>query len=135
MFLAVLSSAFHEENLEDGSQRTVLRLPAPLAPYQLAVLPLLKKDGLPEKAEAIFNDLRMDFNCQIDEKDAIGRRYRRQDAAGTPFALTIDHQSLEDETATIRERDSMEQVRIPIVSVRDYISERTSMKSLLEKLV
>jgi glycyl-tRNA synthetase len=112
-----------------------LKIPAALAPYQLAVLPLVKKDGLAEKAVEIFNELRLDFNCQIDDKDAIGRRYRRQDAMGTPFAMTVDHQSIEDGTVTIRERDSMEQVRISIDEAKSYIHERTDMQSLLKKLI
>jgi len=114
MFLAMLSYAYTEEKLEDGSERTVLRLPAQLAPYKVAVLPLLKKDGLPEKAREVIDGLKHDYMCQYDEKDAIGRRYRRQDAIGTPFAVTVDHQTLEDNTVTIRERDNMAQERVAI---------------------
>ncbi len=121
MFLAILSYAYQEEQLEDGSERTVLRIPAKLAPYKVAVLPLLKKDGLPEKAREVIDGLKHEFMCQYDEKDAIGRRYRRQDAIGTPFAITIDHQSLEDNTVTIRERDSMEQQRVAIAEVVDIV--------------
>lgn len=111
-FLAVFSNAYQEENLEDGSVRVVLKIPAFLAPIKVAVLPLVKKDGLPEKAREIMDMLMPEFMCQYDEKDAIGRRYRRQDAIGSPFCITIDHQTLEDNTVTIRERDSMLQERI-----------------------
>ena len=114
MFLAILSNAIQNETLEDGSSRVVMQIPAFLAPYKVAVLPLTKKDGLPEKAREIMDTLKMDYNCQYDEKDAIGKRYRRQDAIGTPYAITVDHQSLEDNTVTIRERDSMSQERIAI---------------------
>lgn len=127
MFLAVLSYAYQEEQLEDGSQRTVLKLPAKLAPYKVAVLPLLKKDGLPEKARAVIDGLKDDFMCQYDEKDAIGRRYRRQDAIGTPFAVTVDHQTLEDDTVTIRDRDTMFQERIKIDALEGII--RAKLKS------
>ncbi len=112
MFLAVLSHAFQEEQLPDGSSRTVLRIPRELAPVKAAVLPLVKKDGHPEKAREIFNLLKTRVMCQYDEKDAIGRRYRRQDAIGTPYCITIDNQTLEDNTVTIRDRDTMEQQRI-----------------------
>lgn len=134
MFLAMLSSAYTEEQLEDGSERLVLKLPPVLAPIKAAVLPLVKKDGLPEKAEEILADLRLDFNVQYDEKDAIGRRYRRQDAIGTPFCVTVDHQSLEDNTVTIRHRDSMEQERVPVAEVRAKIEEYSSISNLLRKL-
>jgi glycyl-tRNA synthetase, dimeric type len=114
MFLAVFSHAYTEEKLEDGSTRVVLRLPAKLAPIKAAVLPLVKKDGLPEKAREVMDMLKPYMMCQYDEKDAIGRRYRRQDAIGTPYCITIDNQTMEDNTVTIRERDSMEQKRVPI---------------------
>ena len=133
MFLAVISSCLKEEQLEDGSSRTLLALPAALAPYSVAVLPLLKKDGLPEMAQSIFKKLSLDYNCTIDQKDAIGRRYRRQDAMGTPYAITVDHQSLEDNTVTVRDRDSMQQVRISIDEVSNYIKEKTSLSALLAK--
>ena len=134
MFLAVLSSAYTEETLEDGSKRTVLKIPAPLAPYPVAVLPLLKKEasGLPEKAREILTDLKFDFNCQYDEKDAIGKRYRRQDAIGTPYCVTIDHQTLEDNTVTMRNRDDLSQVRLPARQVKDKLRESCSMQSLLK---
>lgn len=111
-FLAILSHAFTEEKLEDGSERTVLKFPPILAPFKAAILPLTKKDGLPEKAREIIDSLKMDYMCQYDEKDAIGRRYRRQDAIGTPYCITVDHQTLEDNTVTIRDRDSMKQERV-----------------------
>jgi glycyl-tRNA synthetase len=134
MFLAVLSAAFTEEVLEDGSERVVLKIPAPLAPQKVAVLPLVKKDGLPEMANEIYNELKFDFNCQYDEKDAIGRRYRRQDAIGTPLCVTIDHDSLGDGTVTIRDRDSLEQKRIHKDEVAEYIRQHTSINQLLHQL-
>jgi len=136
MFLSVLSAAYTEEILEDGSERTVLKIPAPLAPYQVAVLPLLKKDesGLPQKAREILAELQYDFNCQYDEKDAIGKRYRRQDAIGTPYCVTIDHQTLEDNTVTIRDRDDLSQIRVSIDELKGKLKETTSMESLLRRL-
>ncbi len=121
MFLAVLSHAYTEETLEDGSSRVVLKIPPVLAPLKAAVLPLTKKDGLPEKAREIMDSLKFDYNCAYDEKDAIGKRYRRQDAIGTPYCITIDHQTLEDNTVTIRERDSMEQERVAIADLSGII--------------
>ncbi|MEG2177298.1 MAG: glycine--tRNA ligase [Bacteroidales bacterium] len=119
--LAVLSTAFTEEKLEDGSERVVLKFPAILAPYKIAVLPLVKKDGMPEKAHEIMRQLMPSFMCQYDEKDAIGRRYRRQDAIGTPFCITIDTTTLENDTVTIRDRDSMKQERIAISEIESYV--------------
>ncbi len=123
-FLAVLSYSYTEEKLEDGSERLVMKLPPVLAPIKAAILPLVKKDGMPDKAREIMDTLKMDFMCQYDEKDAIGRRYRRQDAIGTPYCITVDHQTLEDNTVTIRERDSMKQDRIAIDEIGSIISER-----------
>ena len=120
-FLAIISNSYKEETLEDGSERTVMSIPPFLSPYKVAVLPLVKKDGLPEKAREILSDLQEDFNCQYDEKDAIGRRYRRQDAIGTPFCVTIDNQTLEDNTVTVRFRDSMQQVRINSNEVNGFV--------------
>ncbi len=138
MFLQVISAAYCEEELtkEDGSKdmRVVLRLPSALAPVKLAVLPLIRKDGLPEIAEKIADDLKFDFNCQYDDKDSIGRRYRRQDAIGTPYCITVDHQTLNDQTVTIRYRDSMLQERVPVSGLRDIISEKVSLKTLLKEL-
>lgn len=132
MFLAVLSHSLQEETLEDGSTRTVLKLPAILAPVKAAVLPLVKKDGLPEVAHQIIEDLKWDYNVQYDEKDAVGRRYRRQDAAGTPFCITVDHQTLEDQTVTIRHRDTMEQERIGISELSSKLRESISYQSWLQ---
>ncbi|MFN5460440.1 MAG: glycine--tRNA ligase [Bacteroidota bacterium] len=134
LFLATLSASLNNEKLEDGSERTVLKLPGALAPVKAAILPLVNKDGLPEKAEHIFNELKYDFHVQFEEKDTIGKRYRRQDAIGTPYCITLDHQSLEDETVTIRERDSMKQERVNFNRLADIMQERVSMKSLLKKL-
>jgi glycyl-tRNA synthetase len=134
MFLAVFSKSLTEETLKDGSSRTVLKLPPVLAPNQLAVFPLVKKDGLPEMARKIVDDLKWDFTVVYDEKDAVGRRYRRQDALGTPFCVTVDHQSIEDLTVTIRERDHMTQERIPIAALGKMLNEQLSMSELLKKL-
>ena len=136
MFLAVLSAAYTEETLEDGSERTVLKIPAALAPYQVAVLPLLKKEdsGLPQKAREILSDLKFDFNCQYDEKDAIGKRYRRQDAIGTPFCVTVDHQTLEDNTVTIRDRDDLSQIRVSVEELKAKLKEVTALEKLLRAL-
>ncbi len=133
MFLAVFSKSLQEETLEDGSTRTVLRLPAVLAPTKAAVLPLVKKDGLPEIAQQIINNLKWDFNVAYDEKDAVGRRYRRQDALGTPFCITVDHQTIEDQTVTIRHRDTMEQQRVAITELKNIVLEEVSMKNWLLK--
>lgn len=134
MFLSVLSSAYKEEKLEDGSDRVVLRIPAALAPNKVAILPLMKRDGLPEKAMEIMNDLKFDFRCFYEEKDAIGKRYRRQDAIGTPYCITIDHQTLTDNTVTIRHRDSMKQDRVDVAAVKSIIQESVSLASLLKTI-
>ena len=123
MFLAVLSHSLKEEVLEDGSQRTVLKLPFILAPTKAAILPLIKKDGLPELAKTIVAQLQWNFNVIYDEKDAVGRRYRRQDAAGTPYCITVDHQSLEDQTVTLRNRDTMDQIRVSIATLGEHMQE------------
>lgn len=133
-FLAVFSASYREETLEDGEQRTVLRLPALLAPVKLGVFPLIKKDGLPEIARKIFEELRLDYNCRYDEKDSIGKRYRRQDAIGTPFCITVDHQTLEDRTVTLRDRDTMKQERVAIVQLRDILDKQLDFKNWLNKL-
>jgi glycyl-tRNA synthetase len=134
MFLAVFSQALQEETLEDGSTRTVLRLPSVLAPTKAAVLPLVKKDGLPEIAKDIIEELKWDFNVAYDEKDAVGRRYRRQDALGTPFCITVDHQTLEDKTVTIRHRDTMKQERVAIIDLRKIIADEVSVRNWLMKM-
>jgi glycyl-tRNA synthetase len=112
----------------------VLRLPYALAPTQVAILPLLKKDGLPELAQKVYELLRWDLQVVVDEKDAIGKRYRRQDAVGTPYCITVDHQSLEDQTVTLRDRDSMQQERLPISELSARLHASVSMTSLLKKL-
>jgi len=134
MFLLTMINAFEEEDLsteDKQDSRTLLRLHPCLAPVKVAIFPLTKKDGLPEKAREIMNSLKLDFNCAYEEKDAIGKRYRRQDAIGTPFCLTIDHQTLEDDTVTIRHRDTMEQQRIEIKHLQELIESKTSWKNLL----
>jgi glycyl-tRNA synthetase len=134
MFLALVSGGYVEEKLEDGSERAVLRLPAPLAPVKLAVLPLVKKDGLPEKAHTIVDRLKLDHNLQYDEKDSIGKRYRRQDAIGTPYAITVDHQTLQDDTVTLRDRDTMKQDRIPLSGLEAIVNEKVDVRKLLKQL-
>ena len=134
MFLAVFSKALKEETLEDGSTRTVLRLPSVLAPTKAAVLPLVKKDGLPEIAKEIMEELKWDFNVAYDEKDAVGRRYRRQDALGTPFCITVDHQTVEDKTVTIRHRDTMLQERVAITDLKNIIDKEVSVRNWLMKM-
>jgi glycyl-tRNA synthetase len=134
LFLAVLSKAYTEEQLEDGTSRVVLNIPPFLAPIKVAVFPLTKKDGLPEKAREIMDLLKYDFTCMYEEKDAIGKRYRRQDAVGTPFCITVDHQTLEDNTVTIRYRDTMQQERVAIDKLNEIIDEKVSFKKALQKL-
>src|SRR6187431_630405 len=133
LFLSVLSKAYTEEKLEDGSERVVLKIPAPLAPNKVAILPLMKKDGLPEKAMEIMNVLKFDLKCFYEEKDAIGKRYRRQDAIGTPYCITIDHDTLQDDAVTIRDRDTMKQERVPISELDRIVSEKVDMKGLLKR--
>ena len=134
MFLAIMSSAYKEETLVDGSERTVLKIPAVLAPVKEAVIPLIKKDGLPEKAREIIDELKFNFNCQYDEKDAIGRRYRRQDAIGTPYCVTVDHDSLKDGQVTLRDRDTAEQERIPISELKARVAHLVSISTLLRTI-
>ena len=134
MFLAVFSNALMDETLEDGSVRTVLKLPAVLAPVKAAVFPLVKKDGLPEIAKQIIEDLKWDFNVFYDEKDAVGKRYRRQDANGTPFCITVDHETIETNTVTIRHRDTMEQKRVAISELKDIIKKEVDVKEWLMKM-
>ena len=135
MFLSVLCSSYEEQKLEGGDTRVVLHLPAALAPVKCAVMPLVKKDGLPDKAHAIVNDLKFDFATHYDEKDSIGKRYRRQDAIGTPYCITVDHQTLEDNTVTLRDRDSMEQRRVNIDELQTLLADNVSLNSLLRKLL
>ena len=131
MFLAVLASSYKEERLDKNSSRILLKIPDFLAPYKLAILPLVKKDGLSEYATKLYNDLKLHYNIAYDEKDAVGRRYRRQDAIGTPICLTVDHESLNDNCVTLRFRDSMKQIRINISKISDEIDKRISMSNWL----
>ncbi|MGO2103173.1 MAG: glycine--tRNA ligase [Psychroflexus halocasei] len=132
MFLAVFSAALQDEDLGDGKSRTVLKIPPILAPHKAAIFPLLKRDGLPEIAKEIMKELQWDFNVIYDEKDAVGRRYRRQDAAGTPFCITVDHDTKEDGTVTIRHRDNMEQQRVKIEDLKAIIQKEVDFRTVLE---
>ena len=130
MFLALLSHSLKEEELKDGTFRTVLSLPYSLAPTKAAILPLVKKDGLSEKAKVIFNSLKAIFNCSYDEKDSIGKRYRRNDALGTPFCITVDYETSKNNSVTVRERDSMSQERIKIDELSKFIDSKVNMNLL-----
>ncbi|KIO77336.1 glycyl-tRNA synthetease [Pedobacter lusitanus] len=137
MFLLTMIGAFEDQDLSDGEKtdsRIVLHLHPCLAPVKAAILPLTKKDGLPEKAQTIMDNLKLDYNVVYEEKDSIGKRYRRQDAIGTPFCITVDHQTLEDDTVTIRHRDSMEQQRIDIKDLEELIANKVSWKNLLRQI-
>lgn len=134
LFLSVLSAAFTEEKLDGGDTRSVLNIPPALAPVKAAIFPLVKKDGLPELAEKIMNDLKYDHMVILDEKDTVGKRYRRQDAIGTPFCITVDGQSQQDGTVTIRHRDTMQQERVKIEDLSSIIDEKVSLKGLLKSL-
>jgi glycyl-tRNA synthetase len=138
-FLAVLSNSYTEEKVTstDGSvdERVVLRIPAPLAPVKVCVMPLVKKDGLPEIARSVIDMLKIDHFCQYDEKDSIGKRYRRQDAIGTPICITVDHQTVQDNCVTLRDRDTMEQTRVAIGDLPRLVNDKVSMQTLLSKLV
>ncbi len=135
MTLSVLCHSYHEEQLPNGESRVVLKFPPQLAPVKLAVMPLVRKEGLPEKAREIVNDLRFHFNTHYDEKDSIGKRYRRQDAIGTPYCVTVDYDTLKDDTVTLRYRDTMEQKRVKISELCGIIEDSVSITSLLKKLV
>ena len=124
MFLSVLCSSYEEQQLEGGDSRVVLHLPEALAPVKCAVLPLVRKDGLPEKAREIVDDLKFDFATRYDEKDSIGKRYRRQDEIGTPMCVTYDFDSETDGCVTVRDRDTMEQIRLPIDELTAFIEKR-----------
>jgi len=135
--MMLLSEAYTEEDLSTADKqdsRTVLKFPAALAPIKLAILPLTKKDGLPDIGKDIMNSCKGYFKCFYEEKDAIGKRYRRQDAIGTPYCITIDHDSLTDHTVTIRDRDTMQQERVPVSELRRIIDEKTNFRNLLSKL-
>jgi glycyl-tRNA synthetase len=133
LFLAVMSQAYKEEKLEDGTSRVVLSIPYALAPIKAAILPLVNKDGLPEKADEIVNLLKYDFNVATEAKDAIGKRYRRNDAIGTPFCITVDYDTIENNTVTIRNRDTMTQERVAISDLWTILSQDVSMSQLLKK--
>jgi glycyl-tRNA synthetase len=133
LFLAVMSQAYKEEKLEDGTSRVVLSIPYALAPIKAAILPLVNKDGLPEKADEIVNLLKYDFNVATEAKDAIGKRYRRNDAIGTPFCITVDYDTMENNTVTIRNRDTMTQERVAISDLWTILSQDVSMSQLLKK--
>jgi glycyl-tRNA synthetase len=131
LFLSVLCASYKEEQVGEGDTRVVLSLPPVLAPIKLAIFPLTKKDGLPEKARLIMDELKFDYNCFYEEKDAIGKRYRRQDALGTPFCITIDHDTLQDDTFTIRHRDSMTQERVNLSQLKQLLADEINWKKLL----
>ncbi len=132
MFLAVLSNSLVEESLENNSSRIVLKIPPFLSPYKAAILPLVNKDGLSEIAKDLHNKLKTEFNIVYDQKDAVGRRYRRQDAIGTPLCITIDHETLNNNSVTIRDRDTMEQNRVPIDNISKEIKKIVDIKNLLQ---
>ncbi len=134
MFLAVLSQAYAEEKLDDGTDRVVLRIPPMLAPIKCAILPLTKKDGLPEKAREIMDRLKFDHACMYEEKDSIGKRYRRMDAIGTPLCITVDHETLTDNSVTLRDRDTMQQERVPIDRVEQLVMDKVDMRKALRAL-
>jgi glycyl-tRNA synthetase len=132
-FVMHLCNALVEETVEAGERtdtRSVLKLHPILAPYKAAILPIMKKDGLPEKARLLMDELKFDFNCMFDEKYTIGKRYRRNDALGTPYCIAIDHQSIEDDTCTIRDRDTMEQTRVPMAAVKDILRDKLDFSKL-----
>ncbi len=135
MFLTVLCHSYEEQPLPDGTSRVVLHLPPALAPVKLAVFPLTRKDGMPEKAREIADNLRFHFNCRYEEKDQIGKRYRRMDAIGCPYCVTIDQQTLADGTVTLRDRDTMQQTRISADSLQSTIENKVSLTSLLKTLM
>ncbi|MDX5347301.1 MAG: glycine--tRNA ligase, partial [Hymenobacteraceae bacterium] len=137
LFLMTLCSAYTEEEITEGENtktRTFLKFHPALAPVKAAIFPLVRKDGLPEKAQEIFDDLKYDFNIIYEERDAIGKRYTRQDLIGTPFCIAVDYETLENDTVTVRDRDSREQVRMPISELKEYIGKAVSYKTIYEKL-
>ena len=131
MFLAILSSSFIEEKLENDTVRTVLKIPPFLAPFKAAILPLVKKDGLSEFAMKLYDDLKIHYNISYDQKDAVGRRYRRQDAIGTPLCITVDHDSLKDDMVTVRNRDTMKQTRVKIKDLKSEIDKLVNISNYL----
>ncbi|MBR6282771.1 MAG: glycine--tRNA ligase, partial [Muribaculaceae bacterium] len=135
MFLSVMCSSYEEQSLDGGDSRVVLHLPKALAPIKCAVLPLVKKDGMPEKAREVMNLLKFDYACQYDEKDSVGKRYRRHDAIGTPYCVTIDGQTIDDNTATVRDPDTMQQQRVPIDQLPAILAADCTLNSLLKRLM
>jgi glycyl-tRNA synthetase len=121
--LALLCDAYDEDDI-GGEQRTVLRLAPHVAPIKVAVLPLVNKDGQPERARAIYEDLRQRWPTEYDSGGSIGKRYRRQDEIGTPFGVTVDHQTMEDDTVTLRDRDTLEQERVPVADLAAEVERR-----------
>ncbi len=137
LFLMTLCNAYTEEEVSEGEgtkTRVYLKLHPALAPVKAAIFPLVRKDGLPEKAQQIFDDLKFDFNIIYEERDAIGKRYTRQDLIGTPYCIAVDYETLDNETVTVRDRDSREQKRMPISDLRNYIGDAVSFKRIFEKL-
>ena len=132
MFLSVLSNSLKEEKIDNGESRVVLKIPAFLAPIKAAILPLTKKDGMPDKARELLKELQLNFSCQYEEKDSIGKRYRRQDAIGTPYCITVDHKTLEDDTVTLRDRDTMQQERISIEKLQSIIYDKVNIAKYLD---
>jgi len=130
-----MAASYKEEELEGGETRVLLALPPVLAPVKVAILPLLKKDGLPEKATEIMNELKYDFKCVYEEKDTIGKRYRRMDAIGTPFCVTVDHQTIQDNTVTLRYRDTMKQERVNVSDLHKIVGDQVNMKNLFKKIM
>jgi len=135
LVLMLLCQGLIQETVADGKTRTYLKLPPALAPIQAAILPLVKKDGLPEKAQKIVEELRWDFALIYEEQQSIGKRYARQDLIGTPYCITVDHQTLEDDSVTLRERDSMQQHRLPTQALRNYIYEKVALQTILKKTI
>ena len=135
MFLSVMCSSYEEQQLEGGDTRVVLHLPKALAPIKCAILPLVRKDGMPEKAHEIMNMLKFDFACHYEDKDTVGKRYRRQDAIGTPYCITVDGQTLEDNTVTLRDRDTMQQERVAIADLPAILARECSLNNVLRKLM
>lgn len=139
MFLLILTNSFSMEKAPDANgkmeDRLVMKIPPFLAPVKLAIFPLVKKDGLPEKARKIMDDLKTDFNCQYEEKDSIGRRYRRHDAIGTPYCITVDHQTTQDNTVTLRDRDTMIQERVSVSELRSIVSAKVSSREIFKEII
>ena len=134
LFLSVLSASYQNQKLKNGTNRIFLKIPFEIAPIKAAILPLNAKDNLPEKAMLLYDELKTFFNIQYDEKDSIGKRYRRQDAIGTPYCITFDYDTLKDNSVTIRNRNSMVQDRVLLSSTKDYIINNVSIDNLLTQV-